>query len=280
MEAETINQKTYYEEHKEEAKAYREAHKEEIAIRKAKYYIKNKEKLLATSATYAAAHKEESKAYREANKEALYAKANIKLECKCGGQYAKRHKKRHDATNKHKKFLSDRDYFQIRMRDTKELSKGVLALRFTDKICDFNCALKHAMYDVVFKDKENPTEIEMLIRNWESMVKTDVWLKENIHKKIQMETKDRNKCFQVFKKKNGECIKVSESLLKEKGNKFNGLVKMEIDEDVPLHVAVWSIIENEIWITDVANGYHIYMPLDIYLKLYHVKTVEILQNTK
>lgn len=112
MEAETINQKTYYEEHKEEAKAYREAHKEEIAMRKAKYYIKNKEKILACSGTYAAAHKEESKAYREANKEAIYAKANTKHECKCGGKYTQKKKKVHEATNKHKKFLSHASWIQ------------------------------------------------------------------------------------------------------------------------------------------------------------------------
>ena len=75
----------------EEIKKYRETHKEEIKEYKKKYRETHKEEI-----------KEYAKKYREKHKEEITKYDNKQFECKiCGGHYLRKHKARHEKTQKH-----------------------------------------------------------------------------------------------------------------------------------------------------------------------------------
>jgi len=116
--------KEYYENNKEKEaqrqKKYREEHKEQIAQKYKEYYEDNKERLAEKKKEYYQDNKEKLKQYYANNKEKIAqqkkehyeknkAKINQKFNCECGGKYTHSHKPKHLKTNKHKKYLENRN---------------------------------------------------------------------------------------------------------------------------------------------------------------------------
>ncbi len=75
---------------------WREDNKEYLKEVKKEDYINNKEKVLERSKKRYEEKKEEIKEYR-----------SEKIECECGSEYTKHHKKRHERTQKHINFISN-----------------------------------------------------------------------------------------------------------------------------------------------------------------------------
>ena len=66
------------------------------------YYKNNKEILKEKRKKYRENNKEKIKEYRENNKE----KINKKINCVCGSLFMKKHKKRHERSKKHQKYIN------------------------------------------------------------------------------------------------------------------------------------------------------------------------------
>ena len=101
--------KEYAEIHKEEikekSKAYRKEKKEYIQEKGKRYYKENKEFIREKQKKYNEKNKEKLllkyKEYREKKRDILYEA----FTCECGGHYTQQHKKRHEASKKHQKFI-------------------------------------------------------------------------------------------------------------------------------------------------------------------------------
>jgi hypothetical protein len=94
--------KEYVEEHKGQVQEYqdqyRKDNREEILAGKKAHYAANKDRLL-----------KQQKEYKEKNKEMIRAKANARIECDCGGSYARADKARHMKSPKHIGIMSTKN---------------------------------------------------------------------------------------------------------------------------------------------------------------------------
>jgi hypothetical protein len=96
------SRKEYRLDHKDQHKQYREDHKDHLREQKKQYSKDHKEQ-----------KKQYDVLYREANIDHIKKHNNTVLICQCGCSYTRLHKARHEQTNKHKKYVENRLYYDI-----------------------------------------------------------------------------------------------------------------------------------------------------------------------
>jgi len=76
-------------------KEYRNMNKDKVKTSRHRYYIEHKQDKLDYGLKY-----------RKQNKEQLKHKYMVKFNCDCGGRYIYNHKRKHERTKKHQKYLN------------------------------------------------------------------------------------------------------------------------------------------------------------------------------
>jgi hypothetical protein len=117
-----INNKEHIQEHK---KQYREQNKEHIREQRKQYNLDHKDQQKQYNIDNKEHIREQKKQYREQTTEHIierskqyYSKNKDKItekhDCQCGGCYITNHKARHLKTNKHKEYVENKLYYDIR----------------------------------------------------------------------------------------------------------------------------------------------------------------------